>query len=124
VGLPEAGFIETDRALVARILDAYWTHTGRMILLFLIATSLILLYQPADARAKRSQSAIVGFKQQHPCPATGASKGPCKGYVIDHVKALACGGANAKNRVRATTPIRYNAVHLWRHGAGMSYTVR
>jgi hypothetical protein len=23
----------------------------------------------------------------------GASKGPCKGYVIDHIEPLACGGA-------------------------------
>jgi hypothetical protein len=37
---------------------------------------------PAEARIKRSQSAKVEFKQQHPCPGTGARKGPCKGYVI------------------------------------------
>lgn len=38
-----------------------------------------------EARTKRSQSAKVEFKQQHPCPATGLPKGPCKGYVIDHI---------------------------------------
>jgi len=48
-----------------------------------------------DARIKRSQSAIVEFKSQHPCPATGAPKGPCKGYVIDHIQPLACGGSDS-----------------------------
>jgi len=43
--------------------------------------------------------ATVEFKQEHPCPASGARKGPCKGYVIDHVKPLACGGADAPSTV-------------------------
>lgn len=59
-----------------------------MVPLFL-ALSLLLAVAPTDARIKRSQTAKVEFKQQNPCPATGATKGPCKGYVIDHVKALA-----------------------------------
>jgi hypothetical protein len=57
----------------------------------LLAMSLVLAYLPTEARTKRSQSAIVEFKQQHPCPANGATKGPCKGYVIDDAKAIACG---------------------------------
>ena len=55
----------------------------------------LLLPLGADARIKRSQSAKVEFKYEHPCPATGARKGPCKGFVIDHIKPLACGGADA-----------------------------
>ena len=49
---------------------------------------------PAEARIKRSQSAKVEFKLQHPCPATGARKGPCKGYEIDHRIPLKCHGAD------------------------------
>lgn len=45
-----------------------------------------------DGRIKRSSSAKTTFKKQHPCPATGSSKGSCNGYVIDHITALACGG--------------------------------
>lgn len=56
---------------------------------------LVALLSPADARTKRSQSAKVEFKREHPCPANGATKGPCKGYVIDHVKPLCAGGADA-----------------------------
>ncbi len=47
----------------------------------------------AEARTKRSETAKVEFKQQHPCPTTGAPKGPCKGYVIDHIIPIACHGA-------------------------------
>ena len=43
----------------------------------------------AEIRTKRSQSAKVEFKQQHPCPATGSPKRPCKGYVIDHIVPIA-----------------------------------
>ncbi len=49
----------------------------------------LLTATPAEARTKRSQSAKVEFKQQHPCPATGSPKGPCKGYVIDHIVSIA-----------------------------------
>jgi hypothetical protein len=47
----------------------------------------MVAYLPSTAHIKRSQSAKVEFKQQHPWPAIGASKVPCKGYVINHVKA-------------------------------------
>jgi len=32
--------------------------------------------------------------QMHPCPINGATSGKCPGYVIDHVQALAEGGAD------------------------------
>ena len=46
----------------------------------------------ADSRIKRSQTAKVEFKLVHPYPANGVTKGPCKGWVIDHMWPLACGG--------------------------------
>lgn len=58
---------------------------------------------PADALIKRSQSAKVEFKYENPCPATGARKGPCKGYIIDHVKPLACGGADRPENMQWQT---------------------
>ncbi len=45
-------------------------------------------------RIKRSEAAKSAFKRQHPCPATGTSTGRCPGYVVDHVRALECGGAD------------------------------
>ena len=55
----------------------------------------LLLPFTANARIKRSQSAKVEFKYEHPCPDTGARKGPCKGWMIDHINPLACGGLDA-----------------------------
>ncbi len=68
----------------------------------LLAASL-LAAGPVEARTKRSQSAKIEFKQQHPCPATGSTKGSCHGYVIDHIKALACGGADRPENMQWQT---------------------
>lgn len=51
---------------------------------------------PRDAhgRIARSGAAKDAFKHANPCPANGHASGSCPGYVIDHVKPLACGGAD------------------------------
>jgi hypothetical protein len=67
----------------------------------------------AEPRIKRSQSAIVEFKRSFPCPATGASKGSCKGFVIDHVKALACGGADSPFNMQWQTVAEGKAKDKW-----------
>ena len=46
-------------------------------------------------RIVRSAAARREFRKLHPCPGTGSTGGPCPGYVIDHVKPLACGGADS-----------------------------
>jgi hypothetical protein len=46
-------------------------------------------------RMVRSAAARRAFRRQHPCPATGLPRGPCPGYVMDHIDPLACGGADA-----------------------------
>jgi integrase len=46
-------------------------------------------------RYHRSTAAKNAFTREHPCPATGLSRGRCPGYVIDHVNPLECGGADA-----------------------------
>lgn len=83
----------------------------------LVGTALIfaalLVGSPADARIKRSQSAKIEFKYQNPCPATGARKGPCKGYVIDHIRALACGGADAPFNMQWQTVADGKAKDKW-----------
>ena len=68
-----------------------------------MAIAVAMLPTLSDARIKRSQSAKVEFKNDNPCPATGARKGPCKGYVIDHIKALACGGPDHKSNMQWQT---------------------
>jgi hypothetical protein len=47
-------------------------------------------------RIRRSAAAKRSFERQHPCPSTGRSSGRCPGYVVDHVRPLECGGADAR----------------------------
>lgn len=44
-----------------------------------------------------------GIKYQQLCAASGARKGPCKGYVIDHIQALAGGGIDAPSNMQWQT---------------------
>ena len=43
---------------------------------------------PRDEAQKRA------FRRDNPCPVSGLKTGPCKGYEIDHTKALMNGGAD------------------------------
>ena len=67
----------------------------------------------AEIRTKRSQSAKVEFKQQHPCPATGSPKRPCKGYVIDHIVPIAYHGADVLSNMQWQTVAEAQAKHKW-----------
>ena len=67
----------------------------------------------SEAHIKRSQGAKVEFKREQPCPTTGASKGPCKGWVIDHIKPLACGGADAAFNMQWQTVAEGKAKDKW-----------
>ena len=79
----------------------------------LVSALLLALPIASEARIKRSQSAKVEFKREQPCPATGASKGPCKGYVIDHIQPLACGGADAPWNMQWQTAADGKAKDKW-----------
>jgi hypothetical protein len=68
---------------------------------------------PASARTKRSQSAKVEFKRENPYPATGATKGPCKGYVIDHHIGLCVGGTDTPTNMRWMTVEAAKAKDRW-----------
>ena len=57
----------------------------------------------SHGRIKRSEAAKDSFKREHPCPATGKSTGACPGYVIDHVKPLATGGADDPSNMQWQT---------------------
>jgi hypothetical protein len=45
----------------------------------------------------------------HPCPSTGKSSGPCKGYVIDHVVPLKRGGVDASSNMQWQTTVAAKA---------------
>lgn len=62
---------------------------------------------------KRSAAAKDTFRRQHPCPSTGRSSGACPGYVIDHKKALACGGADDPSNMQWQTTAGAKAKDKW-----------
>lgn len=49
----------------------------------------------AHASTPRSHSAKAEFQRANACPSTGARRGPCPGYVIDHIDPLCNGGADS-----------------------------
>ena len=49
---------------------------------------------------KRSEKVLNSFRRIHPCPATGKEIGSCKGWAIDHVIPLACGGCDAVSNLQ------------------------
>lgn len=60
-----------------------------------LVVGLLLCISQADAGHKRSYAAKQDFRQSQPCPSTGRVKGPCPGYVIDHVVPLKRGGPDS-----------------------------
>lgn len=65
------------------------SRIGAMLGFFVAACA---LSTGADACITRSKAVLLAFVNQQACPATGLHRLPCKGYVIDHIKPLACGG--------------------------------
>lgn len=72
-----------------------------------------ILAMPVESATKRSYSAKVAFVRENACPATGLNKLPCKGYVIDHIKPLACGGADNKTNMMWQTIAEGKAKDRW-----------
>jgi len=57
----------------------------------------------SHGKIKRSPHAKTEFRKIHPCPSTGKTSGPCKGYVIDHVQSLKHGGADTPSNMQWQT---------------------
>jgi hypothetical protein len=79
-----------------------------MKLLAAILLSLPLLAQAEicrddHGRICRSQAMKRAFMRSHPCPATGLTRGACKGYVIDHIDPLCAGGADSPENMQWQT---------------------
>ena len=70
---------------------------------FIFLLLLALITNDVNAEYHRSQKAKTIFKYSHPCPATNRNKGSCPGYIIDHIKPLACGGADEPNNMQWQT---------------------
>lgn len=54
----------------------------------------------ASGSILRSQAVIAAFQKQHPCPSTGKTTGACRGWAINHVIPLACGGCDSVSNMQ------------------------
>lgn len=83
--------------------------------LHLVVTTLLIMACTgiANAEQHRSEAAKNDFKHSHPCPANGNDHGPCPGYVIDHEKPLACGGADDPSNMQWQTTAESKAKDKW-----------
>ena len=79
----------------------------------LIAVCLFSIVDGAVARQHRSTAAKHVFQREQPCPSTGQPKGRCPGYIIDHIKPLACGGADAPSNMQWQTVSDAKAKDRW-----------
>lgn len=78
-----------------------------------LSVCLIVAGLGADlSAAPRSKSARAAFVRAHPCPATGRP-GPCPGYVVDHIQALACGGPDHPDNMQWQTVAEGKAKDRW-----------
>ncbi len=76
-----------------------------------VIISLALIHS-VEAR-ERSEKAKDAFKYSHPCPSNGNNQGSCPGYVIDHIKALACGGTDAPENMQWQSIAEGKAKDKW-----------
>lgn len=85
--------------------NSYSTHGGYKTRSYKLRSTLTYRSGRRDShgRIKRSSAAKGSFKRQHPCPSTGRRTGACPGYVIDHVRALECGGADSPENMQWQT---------------------
>lgn len=68
----------------------------------LLLAALLLATAP-HAKIVRDPAQVRAFKHANPCPATGKVQRTCKGYVVDHVIPLACGGPDAPSNMQWQT---------------------
>ena len=54
--------------------------------------AILLCLAISSSAAERSRTLRAEFMKANPCPATGATSGPCPGWQVDHREALVCGG--------------------------------
>lgn len=64
--------------------------------------ALILVSEGATALT-RSHAARAAFMRENPCPSTNKPRGPCPGYVVDHITPLCAGGADHSSNMQWQT---------------------
>lgn len=93
-------------------------HGTRLTQQFILNATLIALVAgtspvAVSAEYARSKAVLRAFVKQQACPSTGLKRLPCPGYVIDHIKALACGGADDPSNLQWQTREDAKAKDRW-----------
>lgn len=57
----------------------------------------------ASFAGPRSAAARAEFQRLHPCPDTGAKRGACPGWQVDHIVPLKCNGLDAPGNMQWLT---------------------
>lgn len=78
-----------------------------------MALALCLLTLVAHPKPNRSHAAVTAFKKSQPCPVNGKTHGSCAGWVIDHVRPLACGGPDHPSNMQWQTIADAKAKDKW-----------
>lgn len=73
------------------------------ILAVLLAVSPCVPARDSHGRIARSSSVRREFQREHPCPSTGKKTGSCHGWIVDHVVALECCGADSVKNMQWQT---------------------
>jgi len=76
----------------------------------LVAGNVPLVYAAA---APRMSTAEIQFRAANPCPATGLPRGLCKGYVVDRIIPVVCGGSEAPDNMQWQTLAEARAKDKW-----------
>lgn len=70
----------------------------------LAASMLVALALSATAgEVYRDPRQVATFKRHNPCPATGRVRGPCVGWVVDHVTPLCANGPDHPSNMQWQT---------------------
>jgi hypothetical protein len=69
----------------------------------LLFSSACVIGLSAASLDSRSFKAEVFFRMANPCPSTGQAHGVCKGYVIDRIIPVTCGGAEDPSNMQWQT---------------------
>ena len=72
-----------------------------------VGIALVALAACASQAADRSRVVRAEFVRSNPCPATGAKRGPCPGWQVDHKISLCSGGADALDNLEWITVVRH-----------------
>ena len=70
--------------------------TKKHFLLVVILVSSIF----SEAKTIRDQSQVRAFRTDNPCPSTGAIRGRCFGYEVDHIIPLCAGGEDRPSNMQ------------------------